>query len=844
MRISSSIVAFLFSALSAAGQVTINEFSASNLSDFPDNYGKHEDWIELYNNSATTANVSGWYLSDNQANPTKWMLPVNATIGAHGYLLVWCDGRDEVSDGEFHSNFKLNQTKGLEEVVLSDALGNVLQNVPLGLTQEGHAMCRETNGSATWMVTTAPTPGNSNNLAPKFTGYVEQPTVSQSGGFYSGSVQVDQTNTPANGLVRYTTDGTLPTAVSPVFSGLNITSTTVLKLRTFGTTATLLPSLVTFNTYFINANYSLPVFSVAANELTDLANGIGEIIPKGSIEYFNALGNRTAISYGELNRHGQDSWVNFQRSLDWISRDEMGYTESIRDTLFHYSERDEYQRFIFRASGDDNYPADNVPADPNNVHDGGCHIRDEYVQTLSKNGGLKLDVRAAERVILYLNGQYWGVYAIREKPDDHDYTDYTYDQGKYDLQYLMTWGGTWAEYGGDQAFTDWATTRDFIMNNSMADPTNYAQMLETYNPTSLIDYLTVNLMVVASDWLNYNTGWWRGTNLAGDHKKWGYTLWDLDATFDYYINYSGVPNTQPDAVPCDIEGIADFMSTWFNGGDVGQHEQIFLKLLDESPEFQQLYYSRYADHMNTVFSCENMLATFDSMVGIIAPEMPRHITRWGGSQDEWNGNIAEMRDFIEARCANVAQALVECYPVTGPYNLTLQVQTPGLGKIKLNTLTHQSFPWTGQYYGAMENTIEAIANDSMYHFLYWERSSGAPVLPNSTSAIASLELTEDDTLTAVFVNTTDVAALSTDDVLFGAYPNPASNELMVDIALPTREPYTIALYSMQGSLLYTHEGNQQQARTAISTSTLANGVYVLMLHTAQGNLQKKVAVSR
>jgi hypothetical protein len=297
--------------------------------------------------------------------------------------------------------------------------------------------------------------------------------------------------------------------------------------------------------------------------------------------------------------------------------------------LFHYSERDEYQRFIFRASGDDNYPADNVPADPNNVHDGGCHIRDEYVQTLSKNGGLKLDVRAAERVILYLNGQYWGVYAIREKPDDHDYTDYTYDQGKYDLQYLMTWGGTWAEYGGDQAFTDWATTRDFIMNNSMADPTNYAQMLETYNPTSLIDYLTVNLMVVASDWLNYNTGWWRGTNLAGDHKKWGYTLWDLDATFDYYINYSGVPNTQPDAVPCDIEGIADFMTTWFNGGDVGQHEQIFLKLLDESPEFQQLYYSRYADHMNTVFSCENMLATFDSMVGIIAPEMPRHITRWG-----------------------------------------------------------------------------------------------------------------------------------------------------------------------------------------------------------------------
>ena len=48
MRSSISIVAFFFPAFAAMSQVTINEFSASNLSDFPDNYAKHEDWIELY----------------------------------------------------------------------------------------------------------------------------------------------------------------------------------------------------------------------------------------------------------------------------------------------------------------------------------------------------------------------------------------------------------------------------------------------------------------------------------------------------------------------------------------------------------------------------------------------------------------------------------------------------------------------------------------------------------------------------------------------------------------------------------------------------------------------------
>ena len=39
-------------------------------------------------------------------------------------------------------------------------------------------------------------------------------------------------------------------------------------------------------------------------------------------------------------------------------------------------------------------------------------------------------------------------------------------------------------------------------------------------------------------------------------------IWDLDATFDYYINYSGVPSTEPDADPCDIEDIADFLDDW------------------------------------------------------------------------------------------------------------------------------------------------------------------------------------------------------------------------------------------------------------------------------------------
>jgi len=837
---------YSIAAISVQAQVVVNEFSAANLNQFQDNYQKYEDWIELYNLSGSTVNIGGYYLSDNQNNPTKWMIPAGTTIAAGGYRVFWCDGRDEVSDGQYHTNFKLKQYNGSEEVVLADANGNIVDNIQLTPTQLGHSHARNANGTGNWIIDITPTPGSTNGSNGHYAGgYAPKPEVNITGGFFSGSVGVQLVNAPIGATVRYTLDGTLPVSTSPIFPGaLVVSSTKVLKLRSFSTDAQVLPSYVEFNTYFINEQFSLPVFSVAADEVQDLANGNQGLRPQGSVEYFNVLGDRTATSYGELNSHGQDSWVNFQRSLDWISRDEMGYSDAVHDTLFRYSDRDEFQRFIFRASGDDNYPADNVPPDPNNVHDGGCHIRDEYVHTLAKNGGMKLDVRSVERCILFLNGEYWGVYAIRERPDEHDYTDYYYDQDKYSLQFLKTWGYHWAEYGDQQAFDDWAVLRDFILNNDMGNAANYDFVEGQYNYRSIIDYMTTNLNVVASDWLNYNMGWWRGIDPNGDHKKWAYILWDNDATFDYYINYSGVPNTNTDAQPCDIEGIADFLANWgwWDGEDQGKHEQIFLKLLEESSTFEQLYYSRYADHMNTIFSCENMLATFDSMVATIVPEMPRHIQRWGGSMGEWNGNIQEMRDFIEERCGVLGAGMVDCYELEGPYDLTIRTEPANVGHVKLNTLWHEQLPWTGQYFGNMDNLVEAqtIPGGPTATFSHWESTSGYPILPHPDSIQASVAISGPDTIIAVFTVDYSTVEDPMSQVLFNAYPVPASDNVNVNIQLPAAEQFTISVYDLQGKRVYSEQFEQQSLTLRIPTDELSRGIYMLSFESERGKRQRKI----
>ena len=116
-------------------------------------------------------------------------------------------------------------------------------------------------------------------------------------------------------------------------------------------------SFTNYATYFINENHTLPVVSIAGDKLDSLANGKGSLRPVGSFEYFDINKTLKTSGYGEFNQHGQDSWANDQRSLDFIMRDEFGYNYALKEEFFNLSHRDEFQRLILRAAGDDNYPA-------------------------------------------------------------------------------------------------------------------------------------------------------------------------------------------------------------------------------------------------------------------------------------------------------------------------------------------------------------------------------------------------------------------------------------------------------------------------------------------------------
>jgi gliding motility-associated-like protein len=706
-------------------QVFINEYSCSNVTGITDAYGEREDWIELYNSSATAVNLTGWYLSDKATNLTKWMIP-SGTINANGYKMVFCSKRNTINGNQYHPNFNLSQTEG-DWIILSNPMGNVVDSFKIvHMTKSNHSVGRSSNGAPNFKLFTTPTPNAANVGAVNF--YTPKPVFNVQAGFYTSPQTITITCPDASATIRYTLDGSDPIATSTVYSApITISTTKVLRAAAFGTN---LPSFTETNTYFINVTHSIPVVAVCGAGLNTLLINGNQIEPIGGFELFEDNGVFIDEGQGDFNEHGNDSWFYNQRGFDFIMRDQYGYNGDLEHQIFPDKTRDNFQRLILKPAASDNYSFEQ-----------GAHIRDAFIHTLSIRADMKLDERTSRPCVLYLNGNYWGVYEIREKADDHDYTDYYYNQDKFHLEYLKTWGGTWEEYGAPNALANWNALKNYIATNNMGNPTNFAYVDSQLNWESLCDYFMFNSFVVNQDWLNWNTAWWRGTDPLGDKKKWRYALWDMDATFGHYVNYTGIPDDSPNADPCNVENLP-------NPGGQG-HTEILEKLINENPIVEQYYITRYADLANTYFSCDYLIPLLDSMVNEIAPEMTGQCQKWGGSYTNWQSKVTELRNFINSRCTAITGGMIDCYQLTGPFNVTFNVSPPLSGDIKVNSQWAPTYPWATSYFGGIQTNLIAQPLPG-FMFDHWEYTNG-PMGTLITEDTNFINITGIENIVAVFV---------------------------------------------------------------------------------------------
>lgn len=819
--------------------VEIGRFNLGAYGDHPiynvSAYDEHE--AQMYQNGNFTA---GFFISpdlvDSAIRPGNNVL----AIQTHNYV----SGMDDLSciayfllgvsdttvtyfpfpaDIHLHTSFNLNSSGQL--MTLKDASGNVLDQQSIGPMQMDHSRGRKPDGSSAWCLFNAATPDTSNNTSTCYSGYANTPVISLNAGFYSGTQTVSITSTTP-GTIRWTNDGNDPDLFSSIYSGpISIDSNQVLRARVFPSNISTLPSLITTNTYFINESITLPVVSLTSDpyNLFDWYYGIYVLGPyadtvnipyqganfwqgwerPANIEYFDGQNKfQFEISSGiKIQGNFSKAWP--QRGFTVKAKDNYGGSK-INYVLFPDKPFiTSYKSFNIRNAGSDWNT---------------CHMRDRFNQKSVQNK-TDIDMMDGRPCVLFINGQYWGVYELRERQDENYIEDNSGVNKNY-IDYLQFDGDIIA--GSNKPFFDMV---GFITTNSMAVEQNYDSAKQMLDIDNFCDYFITETYIVNTDWLGAYTNnikFWRPNSPPG---KWRYVLWDTDLSMGFLPSWGGDFTT-------DFLDVAINPSTW------NPHSGMLNSLL-QNPEFKNYFVNRYADLMNTIFHPLNVRNRAYGFRDEMLPEMTRHFNLWGGTSPwpaaigrsydvpSWFVNIDSLCYFSDNRIVYARNYIQAQFNLVKQVDVTLDTYPAGAGEIKISTIIPDSFPWTGVYFDGVPVTMTAIPKPG-YKFIYW-RSNSVIQGENKNGSI-TYNIDTNDVFTAYFEPLENY---------FAAFPNPFSNTLTIVYELPDQQQAELAIYNLLGQKVevlvpfttFQNAGVHTLILDPVALG-LSNGVYILEFKTA------------
>lgn len=666
MRIFISLL--FFGTYTLQAQVVLNEICPANADIVHDpTFYNFSPWVELYNTGSSTVNVSGYYLTDNATEPTKWRIPSGTSIPAKGFLLIWCDGMNTAR----HTNFSLDSDG--EEVFLINPSLAVIDNISFPRQFTNISYGRIVNGGGSWGYLSTPTPGTINNGATA-TQQLAPPVFSSAGGRYASSVQIALSHTLHNAQIRYTLDGKEPTASSAIYTApLLIGQTKTVKAKAF--LDGYLPGKTETQTYFIGEHtFTLPVVSISTDPLYLYDNTIGIYVDGNNgitgnckdspvnwnqdwdrhavFEYFDKDGNKLLGQSVDIRIGGGCSRNQSQKSLIVKARDKY-VSNVIKYPFFESKSIYELGGFVLRNSGNDF----NVTM-----------FRDAMMQAIPV-GQMEMDYLDYQPAVLYLNGQYMGIQNIREKIDA-DYIAANYAIDKDDLDLLETYEN--ALEGTSDAYIYYRTTLEGMDRST---PEAFQFIDQHIDVQEYINYLVTEIYYGNTDWPGNNIKFWRQRSTNG---KFRWILWDTDFGFALYEGASWATHpTLNFATATDGPG-------WPNP----PWSTLHIRLVLENPVFRSRFIQTMNSALNTTFHPDRVVSIINQFQTRIASEMPYHKARWWGSVNDWNFEVQRLRDFAGARNIFMRQHMAAFFGLGETVNISIRVKE-GEGKFKLNGVSSE-----------------------------------------------------------------------------------------------------------------------------------------------------------
>jgi hypothetical protein len=344
-------------------------------------------------------------------------------------------------------------------------------------------------------------------------------------------------------------------------------------------------------------------------------------------------------------------------------------------------------------------------------------MRDVLMTHIGESAGLV--VQASQAVAVYINGEYWGIYNLREKINEHFIkANFGVDKDSVDMmRHRMD-----VQKGSNK---EYQALLDYLKKNKLSSNENI-NMLST--KMNIDNYITHHLCQAYFDNQDYsgNVRYWRK---HGENNPWNWILYDTDFGFGV-SDWQAYKNNTLDSMTTYTENLWPY-----------PHWSTFIirKLL-ENDSIQQMYALRAFDLLNTSFSQKQVIQKIDSLQEILRHDMHYHTKRWGGSIARWEKNVNVLRQFATHRPKYFREHVMQKFGYKDTCVVVVKA-SPNEGKIKLNTLTELN-EFKGVYAVGQTIFVEAIPQRD-YDFVAWKnRKETAPKL--------SITLTGNTTLEPIF----------------------------------------------------------------------------------------------
>ena len=571
----------------------INEVMNNNFEYLPQNGYEFYDWIELKNNSNETINLKDYYITTSLSNLELYRLPDIELKPNELYVIMASGDPNLTNNSYYHANFKISDSESL--YIIKD--NKIVDSMFIYDVKPGYSFGRKDDYGFIYMET--PTPNRNNNSGKYEVAY--SPEFSINAGIYDENLVLE---IKAPGTIYYTVDGSIPTTSSYVYSEpINLNKTTVVKAMSIEEGK--VSSNYSVASYIINENHTLPVVSVSLNPYK--FNTLQSYIWNEELEY---------DAYVELFEDGKGFSVpcgfklfgGSTRGMDKKSfalkfRKEYGLSK-LHYQVFENRDNSSYNTLVLRSGSQDSEAA---------------MMRDPLMTSLME--GTAVDVQAYKPVVLYINGNYWGIYYIREKVDD-DFiaSHYNVDPDKTNIVRIDGLVSEGSKEGYDEII-------NYVNNHDMRTKENYEYIKEKINIDSLITFWVAETYITNNDIINCRFF----SHPDIDNGRWHLIFYDLDyamynANHNYYYFMTDINGMSDFAVPTDL-----------------------MRNLLRNEEFRDRFVEILSDMLNNVWTDENILNKIDEIYEIIEPEMERNQKRWNQTMSDWNKSVDELKSFVARR---------------------------------------------------------------------------------------------------------------------------------------------------------------------------------------------------